>query len=93
MAVAVLVALCQYLHLVGTSEVVSGGKINLGRYYDVNTGNKVVYETVIPVCEIDKGGREAEGQVVELLARELGVEINEITKFGGNSRILYDRTK
>ncbi|MEE1010426.1 MAG: NAD(P)/FAD-dependent oxidoreductase [Acutalibacteraceae bacterium] len=32
-------------------------------------------------------------KVVELLARELGVEINEITKFGGNSRILYDRTK
>ncbi len=32
-------------------------------------------------------------KVVELLARELGVEINEITKFGGNSIILYDRTK
>ena len=32
-------------------------------------------------------------KVVELLARELGVEINEITKFGGNSKILYDRTK
>ena len=32
-------------------------------------------------------------KVVELLAQELGVEINEITKFGGNSRILYDRTK
>lgn len=32
-------------------------------------------------------------KVVELLARELGVEINEITKCGGNSRILYDRTK
>lgn len=32
-------------------------------------------------------------KVVEILARELGVEINEITKFGGNSRILYDRTK
>ena len=32
-------------------------------------------------------------KVVELLARELGVEINEITKFGGDSRILYDRTK
>lgn len=32
-------------------------------------------------------------KVVELLARELNVEINEITKFGGNSRILYDRTK
>lgn len=32
-------------------------------------------------------------KVVEILARELGVEINEITKCGGNSRILYDRTK
>ena len=32
-------------------------------------------------------------KVVELLAKELGVEINEITKCGGNSKILYDRTK
>lgn len=32
-------------------------------------------------------------KVVELLARELGVEINEITKCGGESKILYDRTK
>ncbi|MBQ4626651.1 MAG: NAD(P)/FAD-dependent oxidoreductase [Clostridia bacterium] len=32
-------------------------------------------------------------KVVEILAKELGVEINEITKCGGNSRILYDRTK
>lgn len=32
-------------------------------------------------------------KVVELLANELGVEINEITKFGGESKILYDRTK
>lgn len=32
-------------------------------------------------------------KVVELLARELGVELNEITKFGGNSKILYERTK
>ncbi len=32
-------------------------------------------------------------KVVELLARELNVEINEITKCGGNSKILYDRTK
>ena len=32
-------------------------------------------------------------KVVELLARELGTEINEITKFGGNSKILYERTK
>lgn len=32
-------------------------------------------------------------KVVELLARELGVEINQITKFGGDSKILYERTK
>ncbi len=32
-------------------------------------------------------------KVVELHAREVGVEINEITKFGGNSKILYERTK
>ncbi len=32
-------------------------------------------------------------KVVELLARELGVEINKITKCGGNSKILYERTK
>ncbi len=32
-------------------------------------------------------------KVVELLAKELGVEINEITKSGGNSKILYERTK
>ncbi len=32
-------------------------------------------------------------KVVELLAQQLGVEINEITKFGGESKILYDRTK
>ena len=32
-------------------------------------------------------------KVVELLAKELGVEINEITKFGGDSKILYERTK
>lgn len=32
-------------------------------------------------------------KVVEILARELGVELNEITKCGGNSRILYERTK
>ena len=32
-------------------------------------------------------------KVVELLSRELGVEINEITKFGGESKILYNRTK
>jgi len=32
-------------------------------------------------------------KVVEILARELGTEINDITKFGGNSNILYDRTK
>lgn len=32
-------------------------------------------------------------RVAELLARELGTEINEVTKFGGGSRILYDKTK
>ena len=32
-------------------------------------------------------------KVVEILARELGCNINEITKFGGNSNILFDRTK
>ncbi len=32
-------------------------------------------------------------KVVEILARELGVPMNEITKFGGESRIMYDRTK
>ena len=32
-------------------------------------------------------------KVVEILARELGVEMNEITKFGGGSKIIYERTK
>ncbi len=32
-------------------------------------------------------------KVVEILARELGYSINEITKFGGNSNILFDKTK
>ena len=32
-------------------------------------------------------------KVVEILARELGCEVNEITKFGGNSNILFERTK
>lgn len=32
-------------------------------------------------------------KVVEILARELGVEMNEITKFGGDSKIIYERTK
>lgn len=32
-------------------------------------------------------------KVVEILARELGVSMNEITKFGGDSKIIYDRTK
>ncbi len=32
-------------------------------------------------------------KVVEILARELGVPMNEITKFGGDSKIMYDRTK
>ncbi len=32
-------------------------------------------------------------KVVEILARELGCEINDISKFGGNSNILFDKTK
>lgn len=32
-------------------------------------------------------------KVVEILARELGVDMNEITKFGGDSKIIYERTK
>ena len=32
-------------------------------------------------------------KVVEILARELGCEVHEITKFGGNSNILFERTK
>lgn len=32
-------------------------------------------------------------KVVEILARELGTEINEITKFGNGSVILFDKTK
>lgn len=32
-------------------------------------------------------------KVVEILARELGVEVNEITKFGNGSNILFDKTK
>ncbi len=32
-------------------------------------------------------------KVVEIIARELGCDINEITKFGGNSNILFDKTK
>ncbi len=32
-------------------------------------------------------------KVVEILARELNCEINDITKFGGNSKILFDKTK
>lgn len=32
-------------------------------------------------------------KVVEILARELGTDMNEITKFGGQSKIMYDRTK
>lgn len=32
-------------------------------------------------------------KVVELLAELNGVEINKITKFGGNSKILFERTK
>ncbi len=32
-------------------------------------------------------------KVVEILARELGVSMSDITKFGGNSKIIYERTK
>ena len=32
-------------------------------------------------------------KVVEILARELGCSINDITKFGGGSNILFDKTK
>lgn len=32
-------------------------------------------------------------KVVEILARELNVPINDITKFGGASKILFDKTK
>lgn len=32
-------------------------------------------------------------KVVEILSRELDKPINEITKFGGDSRIIYERTK
>lgn len=32
-------------------------------------------------------------KVVEILARELNIPMNEITKFGGDSKILFDRTK
>lgn len=32
-------------------------------------------------------------KVVEILARELSVPVNEITKFGGGSKIIYEKTK
>ncbi len=32
-------------------------------------------------------------KVVEILARELGLELNDITKFGRDSKILFDKTK
>ncbi len=32
-------------------------------------------------------------KVVEILARELGVQMSEITKFGNESKIIYERTK
>ncbi len=32
-------------------------------------------------------------KVVEILARELGKNVNEITKYGGESKIIYERTK
>ena len=31
--------------------------------------------------------------VAEILARELNVPVNTITKFGGNSNIMYEKTK
>lgn len=33
------------------------------------------------------------GKVVEILSRELGIPMNEVTKFGGGSKIIYERTK
>lgn len=32
-------------------------------------------------------------KVVEILSRELGIPMNEITKFGGESKVIYERTK
>ncbi|MGI6745148.1 MAG: NAD(P)/FAD-dependent oxidoreductase [Acutalibacteraceae bacterium] len=32
-------------------------------------------------------------KVVEILARELSIPINEVTKFGGDSKIIYNKTK
>lgn len=32
-------------------------------------------------------------KVVEILSRELGIPMNEVTKFGGESKIIYERTK
>lgn len=32
-------------------------------------------------------------KVVEILSRELNIPMNEITKFGGNSKILFEKTK
>ena len=32
-------------------------------------------------------------KVVEILARELNVPMSDITKFGGESKIIYERTK
>ncbi len=32
-------------------------------------------------------------KVLEILSRELGIPLNEVTKFGGESRILYNETK
>ena len=32
-------------------------------------------------------------RVVEILSRELGIPINEVTKFGSGSKIIYERTK
>ena len=32
-------------------------------------------------------------KVVEILSRELNIPMNEVTKFGGNSKIMFDKTK
>ena len=54
------------------------------RYLDAIIG-LVAYKAVAARCSLAK--------VVEILARELGVEMNEITKFGGQSNIMYNKTK
>ena len=32
-------------------------------------------------------------KVLEILSRELGIEMSDVTKFGGDSKIIYERTK